>query len=88
MLIVQSDAFNRSKIETTIIAVLTGRLERAAAPGNVLITAKQAGLPRDSVVNVSQVFTVDRSVLTERAGVLPVALMRKVDSGLVQVLGI
>ena len=86
VLVIQADAFNRSAIATTIIAIMTARLERAAAPGNVMVTAQQAGLPRDAVVNVSQLFTVDRSVLTERVGALPGAVMRMVDFGLMRVL--
>jgi mRNA interferase MazF len=87
VLVVQADAFNRSAIATTIIAILTGRLDRAEAPGNLLLTAKQTGLPRDSVVNVSQMFTVDKAVLTERVRSLPRAQMDKVDDGLTRVLG-
>ena len=88
VLVIQADPFNRSAIETTIIAILTARVSRADAPGNILLTAKQAGLARDSVVNVSQLFTVDRSVLTERVGVLAGSLMRQVDAGLERVLGL
>lgn len=86
VLVIQANPFNRSRLATTLIAILTGRLDRAAAPGNVLVTARQSGLPRDSVVNVSQVFTVDRAVLTERVASLSGALMRKVDDGLRKVL--
>lgn len=88
VLVIQADAFNRSAIETTIIAILTARMNRADAPGNVVLTAKQTSLPRDSVVNVSQLFTVDRSVLTERVGSLAGPLMRRVDVGLARVLGL
>jgi mRNA interferase MazF len=65
---------------------MTGRLDRAAAPGNVLVTARQSGLPRDSVVNVSQLFTVDRDVLTERVASLSGGVMHKVDEGLRKIL--
>lgn len=88
VLVIQADAYNRSAIQTTIVAIITGQLSRAAAPGNVLLTAKQAGLPRDSVVNVSQLFTVDRAVLTKRVSTLSAASMAKVDAGLHQVLGL
>lgn len=88
VLVIQADAFNRSAIGTTIIAILTGRLDRAQAPGNVLLTAKQTGLPRDSVVNVSQLFTVDKAVLTERVSALSGPLMGKVDDGLTRVLAL
>ncbi len=65
VLIVQSDEFNCSRIRTVIAAVLTTNLRLADAPGNILITTDETGLPQDSIVNVSQVITVDRSFLTE-----------------------
>ncbi|HXP84504.1 MAG TPA: type II toxin-antitoxin system PemK/MazF family toxin [Bryobacteraceae bacterium] len=86
VLVVQADAFNRSRIQTVIVAVITGNLELAAAPGNVLLPARSSGLPRDSVVNVSQVLTVDRDYLTERAGTLPARMQDSVDGGLRSVL--
>ena len=82
VLVVQADSFNRSRIQTAIVAVITGNLELADAPGNVLLPARSTGLPRDSVVNVSQLLTLDRSFLTERAGVLPPRLRSSVDEGL------
>jgi mRNA interferase MazF len=86
--VVQADSFNRSRIQTVIIAVITGNLELAAAPGNVLLPAQSSGLPRDSVVNVSQVLTIDRSYLTEHAGTLPARVQGSVDEGLRSVLGL
>jgi mRNA interferase MazF len=80
--VVQSDAFNRSRLATIVVVVLTGNLRLVEAPGNVLVPARAAGLPRDSVVNVSQVLTVDRGVLTERVKRLPPALVDQVHSGL------
>lgn len=88
VLVIQADPFNRSAIQTTVIAVITGQLSRAGAPANVLLTAKQSQLPRDSVVNVSQLFTLERSTLTERVSTLSGAVMRKVDQGLATVLGL
>jgi mRNA interferase MazF len=82
VLIVQSDAFNRSRLRTTLAVVLTSNLRLLDAPGNVLLPAKTAGLPRDSVANVSQVITVDRDFLAERAGRIRGALLRDVDAGL------
>jgi mRNA interferase MazF len=82
VLVVSSDEFNRSRIRTVIAAVLTTNLGLAAAPGNVLVTAGEAGLPRDSVVNVSQVVTVDKSFLAERAGRLGGRAMLAVEDGL------
>jgi mRNA interferase MazF len=82
VLVVQADSFNRSRIQTTIVAAITTNVELANAPGNVLLPARSAGLARDSVVNVSQILTVDRSYLTEHAGTLPPRLQRSVDEGL------
>ena len=82
VLVVQADSFNRSRIQTAIVAVITGNLELAEAPGNVLLPARSTGLPRDSVVNVSQLLTLDRSFLTEHAGTLPTRLQGSVDEGL------
>jgi mRNA interferase MazF len=82
LLIVQADAFNRSRIETTIGVVLTSNLRLVEAPGNVLLSQRASGLPKDSVANVSQVVTVDRAVLTERAGRIGADLLAAVDDGL------
>jgi mRNA interferase MazF len=86
VLVVQSDAFNRSRIQTAIVAAITSNLELAEAPGNVLLPAHSAGLARDSVVNVSQLLTLDRSFLTELAGTLTPRFQRSVDEGLRRVL--
>lgn len=86
VLIIQANSFNRSRIQTVIVAVVTGNVELALAPGNVLLPADSAGLPRDSVVNVSQILTLDRSFLTEPAGALTPRLQRAVDSGLHSIL--
>jgi len=82
VVIIQSDAFNRSAIGTTIIAIMTSNLDRAEAPGNVLLKASQSGLPKDSVVNVSQLFTVDKDVLTKKVGSLSAPLFQRVEDGL------
>ena len=82
VLVVQADRFNRSRIQTVVVAAITGNMELAAAPGNVILPARSSGLPRDSVVNVSQVLTLDRSFLSEQAGALPPRLQRVVDQGL------
>ncbi len=82
VLIVQADSFNRSRIQTVIVAVITGNIELADAPGNVLLPNALTGLPRDSVVNVSQLLTLDRGFLTEQAGALSARLQREVDTGL------
>ena len=86
VLVVQADFFNRSRIHTAIVAAISINLELADAPGNVLLPARSAGLSRDSVVNVSQLLTLDRSFLTEHAGTLTPRLQRSVDEGLRTVL--
>lgn len=82
LIIIQSNTFNRSRIRTIMAVVLTSNLRLAEAPGNVLIPELEAGLPKDSVANVSQVITVDRAFLTEKCGKVPSSLMRMVDEGL------
>jgi mRNA interferase MazF len=82
VVIVQSDAFNRSRIGTVIAVVLTSNPKLIEAPGNVLIDPKQSSLPRDSVANVSQVVTLDRSYLSERVSKLPTRTMASIDAGL------
>ena len=86
VLIVQTDGFNRSLISTTIVAALTSNTRLADAPGNVLLPAKASGLPKDSVVNVSQILTLDKSSLSVRVGRLPARYMRAVTEGLKLVL--
>lgn len=88
VLIVQADAFNRSRIATVLCVVLTSNLRLVDAPGNVLLPASRAGLPKDSVANVSQLVTLDRAFLDERIGRLPSGLLNAVDSGLKLVLGL
>ncbi len=85
---VQSDDFNRSRIATVIVAVVTSNLSRALAPGNVACRPKATGLPRPSVINVSQLMAVSRDTLTERVSRLPEAVMRQVDEGLRLVLAL
>jgi len=87
-LVVQSDTFNQSHIDTVIVATVTSNLDRARAIGNVLIEAKDSRLPKDSVVNVSQLATVDRWMLSEHVSSLPDELMDRVDAGLRLVLAL
>ena len=82
ILIVQSNDFNQSRINTVIAAVITSNLVLADAPGNVRIPAQASGLKKVSVVNVSQIITVDKSYLTERVGRLKTNYIREVDDGL------
>ena len=86
VLVIQADSFNRSRIQTVIVAAIASNLDLAEAPGNVVLPARSSGLPRDSVVNVSQVLTVDRDYLTEQAGTVPPRLQGSVDAGLRSVL--
>jgi mRNA interferase MazF len=69
--VVQSDVFNRSRISTTVVSLITSNLSRASAPGNVALRKGDGNLPKEGVANVSQVLTVDKSELTERVGRLP-----------------
>lgn len=85
--IVQRDAFNRSRLATVVCVVMTGNLRLAEAPGNVLLTAKATGLPKDSVANVSQLATLDRGDLVRRAGKVPRARLIAVLHGVDVVLG-
>ena len=88
VLIVQSDAFNRSRIQTVIAVVLTSNLRLVDAPGNVFVPGKAAGLPKDSIANVSQMVTIDKDFLTELAGRIKGPLLANIDSGLRLVLGL
>ena len=88
ILVIQVDSFNESRIATIIGVVLTSNSNLARAPGNVLLPYKASGLPRDSVANVSQVVTLDKSFLTERVGTLPEFLMERIEDGLRLVLGL
>lgn len=87
VVIVQGDAFNRSRIATVVCVVLTSNLRWAEAPGNVLLSARLTGLPKDSVANVSQLVTLDRGALTERVGSLPARKLELVLLGIDILLG-
>jgi mRNA interferase MazF len=87
VVVVQSDAFNRSRIATIVCIPLTSNLRWADAPGNVLLTADLTGLPRDSVANVSRPVTLDRDALTAPLGKLRDAKLQLVLSGIDVVLG-
>jgi mRNA interferase MazF len=88
VLIIQSDDFNRSRIHTVIAAVLTTNLRLAVAPGNVPLTTDDTELPRDSVVNVSQIITVDKTFLTERISRVSDRVMLMVEDGIRMVLAL
>lgn len=86
ILIVQADAFNRSRLRTVLGVVLSSNPRLLDAPGNVLLPGNTTGLPKDSVVNVTQILTLDEDYLTERTGRIPPRLMAQVDAGLKLVL--
>jgi mRNA interferase MazF len=88
VLIVQADAFNRSRIRTVIAAAVTSNISLAAAPGNVSLPRRSVGLDRESVVNVSQLVTLDKRFLTERVGCVPEAKLRQVEEGMRLVLAL
>lgn len=79
--IVQNNIFNLSRINTVVVCALTSNLKRAAAPGNVLLKKGEGNLPKDSVVNISQVITVNKSDLEEKVGSLPPAKLKEVIEG-------
>jgi mRNA interferase MazF len=87
VVVVQGDAFNRSTLGTVVCVPMTSNLRWAEAPGNVRLTARSSGLPRDSVANVSQVVALDRTVLTERIGKLSRPKVDLILAGLDVVLG-
>jgi mRNA interferase MazF len=87
VVVVQSDAFNRSRLATVVCVPLTSNLRWADAPGNVLLASKVIGLPKDSVANVSQLVTLDKASLTDRIGKLPKAKLELVLFGIDVVLG-
>ena len=88
ILVIQSNEFNRSRINTVVAAVITSNLALAIAPGNVRIPARSSGLKKASVVNVSQVITVDKSFLAERVGKLNTQQLSAVEDGLRLILGV
>jgi len=80
--VVQSDVFNQSRLATTVVCAITSNLSRANAPGNVALTKGAGGLPKASVINVTQVWTVNKSDLDQRIGRLPASVISAVRSGL------
>lgn len=88
VLILQTNDFNESRIHTVVVVALTSNLGLAQAPGNVLCRRKDTGLSRSSVVNVSQIATIDKQALLKRAGALPVPKLARVEAGLRLVTGL
>lgn len=88
VLVVQSDPYNVSRLATVLAAAITSNTALATMPGNVFVPTSAAGLPRDSVVNVTALVTLNKADLTDRVGLLPLSLMHDVDRGLRRVLGL
>ena len=88
VLVVQAEAFNRSRIGTVVVATISSNMALAAAPGNVALTKRQSGLPKPSVVNVSQILTLDRTTLTDPVRALGRREMGRVGDGLRLILGL
>lgn len=82
VLLVQADAFTQSRIATVIAVIITSNLRIATAPGNVLLRAAESGLPKDSVINVSQIVTLDKRALDERVGHVTATTLTDVDDGI------
>ena len=80
--VIQNNLFNRSRINTVVICALTSNLKRAEAPGNVLLDKGEANLSKKSVVNISQIFTVNKSDLSEKIGTLSKELLKQVLEGI------
>ena len=80
--VIQSDVFNRSRLATTVVCLITSNLERANAPGNLALEKGEGNLSKASVVNTSQVQTVDKSELIERVGKLQASTVDAIRSGL------
>lgn len=87
VVVVQGDALNRSRLATVVCVPLTSNLGWAGAPGNVLLAARATGLPKDSVANVSQLVSLDRSVLTEQVGRISRRQLEAILAGIDVVLG-
>lgn len=82
VLIISSDAFNRSRIQTVLAISLTTNVALATSPGNVLLSATETNLDKDSVANVSQLVTVDKGFLSEYISTLDIVTMTRVEDGL------
>lgn len=88
VLVVQSDPFNASRLATVLAAIITSNTALAVMPGNVFVPAAVTGLPRDSVINVTALVTLNKTDLTDPVSRLPLNLVQEVDRGLRRVLGL
>jgi mRNA interferase MazF len=82
VLVISAEAYNKSRLATVVAVVITSNTDLATMPGNVFLPAAVTGLPKDSVVNVTAVITLNKADLTEQAGRPPLALLREIDRGL------
>lgn len=82
VLLIQADSFNRSRLQTVIVAIITSNLRLANAPANVFISTHVSGLPKDSVINLSQLISADKSMLVEQVSTLSQRKLQQVNSGL------
>ena len=80
--VIQNNLFNHSRIQTVVVCALTSNLKHAGAPGNVMLDKNEGGLPKQSVVNVSQIFTVDKTQLSEYIGTLSAQRVRQILDGM------
>jgi len=88
LVIIQSNSFNRSKINTVICTILTSNMKLEEAPGNFVLSAKSTGLMKDSILNISQIITIDKTFLIEKVGDLTNKQLKKLEEGLKLVLSI
>lgn len=88
VLIIQDDTFNKSKINTIVVLPLTTKILLENAPGNIFIGKEESGMPKDSVIVVSQLYAIDRQRLLEQVSKLQMAIMKEVESGIKLVIGI
>ena len=88
VIIVQADNFNKTKLNTVIVAIITRNLRLAQMPGNVAVSSRVSGLESDSVINITQLITLDRTDLLEHLGTLPENKMDQVSEGLALVLAL
>jgi mRNA interferase MazF len=86
VLVISADTYNTSRLATVLAVVITSNTDLATMPGNVFLPAAATGLPKDSVVNVTAVVTLNKADLSEQAGQAPLALLREIDRGLRHVL--
>lgn len=79
--VIQNNIFNKSRLNTLVVCALTSNLKWAKAPGNVLLKKGEGNLPKDSVVNITQLETIDKTFLAERIGALPSSRIREIING-------